>query len=352
MNSISVLHVLGALISGGAENLVVQLLIDLKQNGTQVSLFVYSSKMDKKGRGNLEKLKEYGINVYIGSSLKLNFLTIVQYLKFVQKVKPTVIHFHLPKHDLLHFSSKYIFKYKSVRTAHNVKTTNIEIFLLKLLNYDHLIACSPSVYKALEKKNMSSILIQNGIKFDYPVKRNGEAINTPIRFCAVGRMDGEDIFSMAKGFDLLIYAWINAHMGLASHKLSIYGTGKLEKELKNIAKNDESISFHGISEDIQGVFLTSDVLIMASRYEGLPLVAIEAIGSGLSCVFSDIPELGFLTHNVSYFKSNSITSLTEVLCKFKNESKFYPNKYITEEFRMRYSSFGMMEKYLKVYLTK
>lgn len=352
MNSLSVLHVLGALISGGAENLVVQLLMDLKQNGTEVSLFVYSSKIDKKGKSNLEKLKENGINVNFGSSTRLNFLTIIQYLKFVQKIKPAVIHYHLPKHDILHISSKYIFKYKSVRTIHNVKTTKIEILLLKLSNYDHLIACSSSCYQVFEKKNISTILIRNGIKFNYSVIRNGEQINTPIRFCAVGRMEGEDIFSMAKGFDLLIYAWINAQMGLANHKLSIYGTGKLEKELKNIANNDKSISFLGISEDIQGVFLNTDVLIMPSRFEGLPLVAIEAIGSGLSCVFSDIPELNFLTRNVSYFKSNSRTSLTQVLIKFIKEPKFYTNKFITEDFRMNYSSISMMEKYLKVYITK
>ena len=53
---------------------------------------------------------------------------------------------------------------------------------------------------------------------------------------------------------------------------------------------------------------------MPSRYEGLPIAAIEAVGTGLPCVFTDIPPLRELhAPAVTWTDVNNIGQLAEAL---------------------------------------
>lgn len=52
-------------------------------------------------------------------------------------------------------------------------------------------------------------------------------------------------------------------------------------------KIQDNILFLGNRDDVNRIYQAMDVFVLPSRYEGLPVVAVEAQASGLPCVLSD-----------------------------------------------------------------
>lgn len=71
--------------------------------------------------------------------------------------------------------------------------------------------------------------------------------------------------------------------------LLLIGEGPLEKKIKQKAKKfpEGTIRFLGVRNDTYRLYSTFDVFCLPSRYEGLPVVGVEAQVNGLPCVFSD-----------------------------------------------------------------
>jgi len=103
------------------------------------------------------------------------------------------------------------------------------------------------------------------------------------RVLAVGRLDDQ------KGFDMLLDAWamIQKRDGWS---LRIIGNGKRSKELHaQIAKLGigDSVEIVPPTKDMVSEYTSASIYAMSSRYEGLPLVLIEAMSLGLPIVSFD-----------------------------------------------------------------
>lgn len=71
----------------------------------------------------------------------------------------------------------------------------------------------------------------------------------------------------------------------------IVGSGQKEKELKKMAADSgvsDRIHFLGYRNDIPEIYKSSDLFVLPSRQEGLPVSLMEAMASGLPCVASRI----------------------------------------------------------------
>ena len=71
--------------------------------------------------------------------------------------------------------------------------------------------------------------------------------------------------------------------------LLVIGGGEEEEALKKQAAGygiTDKVLFLGIRNDVNQLYQAMDVFVMPSRYEGLPVVGVEAQCSGLPCVFS------------------------------------------------------------------
>lgn len=98
---------------------------------------------------------------------------------------------------------------------------------------------------------------------------------------AVGR------FTAQKGFDYLINAWAIVQKKFPDWKLNIYGHGELEEELRQQIKKlnlEDHIQLCTPRKDINKVFSEHSIFALSSRFEGFPLVLIEALSSGLAPV--------------------------------------------------------------------
>lgn len=72
--------------------------------------------------------------------------------------------------------------------------------------------------------------------------------------------------------------------------LYIIGQGPLEKHLKQIAKDDDSldnVKFLGVRNDITELMASADYMIMPSLHEGFPVVLVESQATGLVSIVSD-----------------------------------------------------------------
>lgn len=103
---------------------------------------------------------------------------------------------------------------------------------------------------------------------------------------AVGRLARE------KGFDMLVEAFAREAGNTGDRELKIYGEGEMRDELKNQIKKagmDDRIKLMGMTDDIESVYAEADFGVMSSRYEGFPMVLLEAAACGLPMVSFDCP---------------------------------------------------------------
>ena len=102
---------------------------------------------------------------------------------------------------------------------------------------------------------------------------------------AIGRYDYQ------KGFDRLIDIW-NRVLWLEGSKargwqLVIVGDGPLRQQLQHQLQSlglEDSVRLMPPTSDIQTLYLQSSVFVLTSRYEGLPMVLLEAQACGLPIV--------------------------------------------------------------------
>ena len=107
---------------------------------------------------------------------------------------------------------------------------------------------------------------------------------TEKRVLAVGRLASQ------KGFDLLLYAWQKTKSRRNGWKLRIVGSGRHLKDLnRQIEANDikDSVEIFPATKDILSHYKQASIYAMSSRYEGLPLVLIEAMAAGLPILSFD-----------------------------------------------------------------
>ena len=104
-----------------------------------------------------------------------------------------------------------------------------------------------------------------------------------LRLLAVGRLVPQ------KGFDLLLEALAGISRNV---ELTIAGEGPQRDELQELASRlpvGKTVHFAGFSDNPWALMVQSDVLVLSSRYEGLPNAVLEAGALGLPVIACDCP---------------------------------------------------------------
>ena len=125
--------------------------------------------------------------------------------------------------------------------------------------------------------------IPNHRFFHYPVRFRFEAAlpwprNSIPRLAMVNRLDTHH-----KGIDLALAAVAQLREAGIKLQLSIYGSGPEEGYLRELAKYfkvDDEVEFKGYTDRIEEVWRNEELLLLPSRFEGLSVAMIEAMGFG------------------------------------------------------------------------
>ncbi len=316
---------------------------------------------------SLYSLKTYIVDEMIGNGIRfvslgkkggIDFSFFFKLARLIHKEKPDVVHSHLYATKYAQFLASIFGVRTKVFTIHNEASKDgtridhcLNRFLLKFCNVipvtlsHDLIDSSCKVYGP---KLRQMPVVFNGIPLDkcqpvvgYPSEAK--------KFLHVGR------FMTAKNHKNLIEGFVKAKKTCPSIELFMYGEGPLQSEIMQLVEKNEAASYiHycGISSDIYSIMHGMNVFLLPSLWEGFPMTLVEAMGTGMPIIASNvggIPNMLKNNHSALLIEPNS-ESITESIVAMYNDSSLRERlgRNALED-STKFSSKGMALSYLKVY---
>lgn len=126
------------------------------------------------------------------------------------------------------------------------------------------------------------VVINNPIE---PVEKQSVAVMSERKHkaIAIGRLTEQ------KNFEDMIIAWSQIEWRHPDWSLSILGEGELYQSLVRLISslNVKHVFLEGFQKDVDSWYCESSLMLMTSKYEGLPMVLLEAQNNGLPIVSYD-----------------------------------------------------------------
>lgn len=325
-----ILQVVNTLSGGGAESFVTDLSIELNRiPGNEVFVLVYGGVIDKKGELLRKMLIENDVRFYdlnIHKNMFKIFIPIFL-IKTIKKIKPQIVHSHLDQSDFFIALSKLLNrvllnnKIKYVRTLHNnclISTIPEKVHGWIFNKFDKTFSCSQSVKDnfQLKKYRNQIISVPNGInlKHNYEFVEKITFKSDYFNLLSIGSFSTR-LGILQKGQDVLL----NAISKLIDIKIKVHflGDGSQISEMKKLAsilKIEDKCEFYGQVTNVNTYILASDCLCFPSRFEGLPIAAIEGVILSKPLIVSDIPAFEpFEKSSKLVFENGSSEKLAETI---------------------------------------
>ena len=162
-------------------------------------------------------------------------------------------------------------------------------------------------FSAFDNK-FAPIVIYNPLTLKQGIPSDG----TSKRFLTVGRFT-----PLHKGIDLLIEAFHLFSQKNQEWNLDIVGEGAEESSFRKLIshyKLEDRITIHPFTNNIQVYYANEQIYVLSSRWEGMPLVLVEAMAHGLPIVTSDLPVSKEIMGDFGmYFENGNIEELAQKL---------------------------------------
>lgn len=185
----------------------------------------------------------------------------------------------------------------------------------------------------LKNNNIKCVVMHNPRSFNSSEKSNV----TKKQFLAAGR------FTHQKGFDLLIDSFYKFSQIEHNWILTIVGEGyDKEKNLKLIDayKLNSRVTVAPFTDNIKEYFLNSSILLLSSRWEGMPMIVLESLEMGVPVIAYDITAVEEIIDNekegiiVEKFDTDKFAEAMyklgnsyEMRCKFSKNAINKSNKF-------------------------
>ena len=314
-----ILHIITSIDNGGAENHLYDL---ISQQVKIYDVFLIYFKGSNYHRNNLV---HSGVKIFKVNFTNKNFLLFVikflEVLKIYKKIRPEIVHCHLWISEFYGLCLKLLYRksFFLVITKHldsfifegsfGSKKFLSGIFLEKIIFYysNHIIFISKAVknffLQSININRQKYSTIYYGVNFDKFRKFNHKASihlkkkldidnKAIILGCVARHVEQKSLDIVLKSFSLFIKR--NPKVKI---KLIMIGKGHLEKDLKQLAKNlnifNKTIWIRN-TNFIQIYYNIFDIFCLSSKYEGLGLVLLEALASGVPILATKsgaIPEI-------------------------------------------------------------
>lgn len=291
-----VLHIISSLASGGAEVYVRDLSMQMVRSGHEVYI-AYISDTASLGRSPTFQ-KEYqdalthaGVRyVELGHGCrKAPWRGGASLRRVALEFQPDVIHSHL--YYGIFFKTFGFLNVPLVYTHHSSRLGKGK-YLYRVLDklVDRFVGISRDCAEILKGAGASNVtVIYNGVDSDRLFLKTCWKAGREIRLVAVGTLRTPKNFSnLIEAIGLLCG---QSHSFANRFSLQIAGEGPLKHELLRQIEREglsEKVFLLGNREDIPDLLNKSDVFVLSSDWEGLPISLLEAMMTGLPVIVTDV----------------------------------------------------------------
>ena len=301
-----IFQMIDGLSTGGAEQLQVTFAKEANRRGFKLAVISLSQDGDSQ---YVKQLHALGAVVYSFPTKRIfDFNNLYRITRLFQVERPDILHTHLTYSNIIGSMVAGLTGIPIVATLHSTgidervrasRTEQTEIFALRHLMHK-IIACGPAVARHYQTniKDEPILVIPNAVD---------DALQIPsserdaLRKQIVGDWDRPVIISVGrlvvqKGFEDLLDAFSILHLSHPTAFLVIVGSGSggdfeiaLEQKIKNLCLSDH-VRMLGWRTDVPNLLLASDVFVLASHWEGLPIAILEAMAAGLPVLATDVSD--------------------------------------------------------------
>jgi glycosyltransferase involved in cell wall biosynthesis len=361
-----IVQIISSLGNGGAEKFVVELSNELFRRNNEISIISFkktTTDMIFVKKIN-PKINVIELNKKKGVSLKLFF----QLFNYILKNKPDQIHFHLDSTFLYLFPLTIFFRRKKFTyTIHSKLSKNnkkkfeiINRLFYSKKNIDY-VCISDSICKDFSNHfpKLSFKTVENGVNNLYQSKNfevNKEMVeslkkNESTKICiVVGKV------VPVKNYSLLLKSF--AELKNDDIICIVIGNKSTEyyKKIKN--SNIGNVNFIGLQSEIADFLILSDLFLMTSLNEGLPISALEAMYYGKPIITTpaggmvDLIKNNINGHISKTFEVDEYVNLIKKYLTFDDSKLDKIKENNREEFRQRYTMEICCNNYLEIFQKK
>lgn len=287
----NILHLFFSFNNGGAENLVVDILNNWKNNNDRLFLVIVNNNYDCK---LLRKIDNEVTIIKLGrNSGELKFAKMSVLARIIKENKIDIIHCH--NNNVFKYALPVIAisKGKVILTIHNLsiykELSFVDIFLQKIFIH-RITAISNAVRESVLCRGIQPnkvSVVYNGL--DVAKYKSHKNKKEKFRIICVGRM-----VPQIKGQDILIKAMQVVAKQRKDIECVFVGGNCAEydyiSEMRNLAKKinvEEYVTFLGNRNDVPDILAECDLMVVPSRSEGFGLVVIEGMFAKLPVIASN-----------------------------------------------------------------
>ena len=317
-----IVHLVLSNVYAGIEQHVNELTLNLEQeSGIDVIIICNEEIASKFDSSSIEVINNFSRRSPIG---------LIKLLLKIHKIKPDIIHTHGSKTTSIINVIKKFLPIKHVATAHGIKNkTSVYKKATKLITVSQMVK---------ESIDASSVVINNWYP---PIVQDKKSLNNDY-VLAVGRLE------KVKGFDLLIQSWINI-----KDNLIIIGSGKEYDSLINL------ISQHNLDtkiqiidemsqEDLADYYKNASMLVISSRSEGGPRVALEALYQEIPVISTNVGHMAEILPKELLAEPDNLESLKDLIEAYVGNEN-YSQDSIYEYIKQEFSGISQSKKILNIY---
>ena len=275
-----------------------------------------------------DNYKEFNV-IEIKNFSRRSLAGIYKIFKILKASNFDIVHAHASKPTSVLKIVRYFLEFNFITTIHGVKK-NVSVFN----HADFVIGGSKVALNGVTKPNT---VIHNWYQLSKFQKVNGRYA------IAVGRLE------KVKGFDLLIKSWINIKTPLL-----IVGSGSEKKFLQNLI---DSLNLSDVitikdwvnQEKLYELYSQATLLVISSRSEGGPRVALEALANDLPVLSTDVGHMNIILPKELLASANDLESLKLLLESYVENIGHFNQSAICDHVRGEFSLEKQSNKVMKIY---
>lgn len=341
----------------GAEVMCMSLSLELKKEGNEVIVV----SLYNKHTPLTSKLEKNGIKViYLNKKRGLDLNMIIQLKKIFNQYRPDVVHSHLDTLKYCSIAEAMTNIKVRIHTVHNVAQKEAVGIAKKINNFAyHRLNVTPvalsdevnktiATYYNLDATSIPTIF--NGVDLtDCNKKQDYNLTDQTLKIINVAR------FSEQKNQEMLIDCATS--LIKENYRIHVYFVGdgeKLElmkKKVENLGIKDY-VTFCGQQSNVHAFLEKSDVFILPSHYEGMPMSIIEAMGTGLPVIATRVGGIPSMIKNEEsgILINDDLNELIDAVKKIFNKKlreKLGENAYVIAN--KKFSAVSMTKAYSELY---